>query len=247
MKILLSPAKTQQFPDGKLKGIHGTTPLYDNDIKIFWKRLKRFSVAELEALYKINKDKAEHLYAAYHPIKTKRRPALLAYTGIVYKSMDLDTWNKADYAYAQQHTYICSALYGVLRPLDLIQEYRLDMSHKIFGTKEKMSDIWEEHWVKRFKKIDVLINLTSKEFSSLINHPNMITIEFFDEKDGELKKLNTYVKIARGKMYKEIVKHKIEDVEAIKQIVVDNYVYDAELSSDKVWIFVKKEQGKKEI
>lgn len=239
MKILLSPAKTQQFPAKNKSPLDPTNILYPKEKKLLLNTLKAKTITELAQLYKIKEDKAEALFASYHTKTLQHQQAIETYTGIVFKSMEFELWTLEMYKFAQQHTYIMSALYGALRPSDKMIQYRLDMTHKILPT-EKTIHFWQPHINKLLKAEKTVINLASNEFTKLIEHPNMITLDFLDEKDGTYKRINTYVKMARGKMYQAIIKANIETPEELKKVEVDGYIFSPTDSTESTFVFKRK-------
>ncbi len=239
LKILLSPAKTQQFPAKNKSPLEPTNILYPKQKKLLLNTLKTKTPAELAKLYKIKEDKVEALFASYHTKPLEHQQAIETYTGIVFKSMEFEQWTPEMYEFAQQHTYIMSALYGALRPSDKMIQYRLDMSHKILPT-EKTIHYWQPHINKLLKNEKTVINLASNEFTTLIEHPNMITLDFLDEKDGTYKRINTYVKMARGKMYQTIIKANIKTPEELKKLKVDGYIFSQSDSTANTFVFKRK-------
>ncbi len=129
-----------------------------------------------------------------------------------------------------------SAYYGILKYNTGITPYRLDMIMKF---DLNLYDFWQKDVDKYFKDEDYLISLASKEFTKMINHPNLINIDFVENKAGKLVRNSMYIKQARGKMLDIMVKNKIVSLEELKKITFDDYYYDHNLSTNDNYIFIR--------
>mgnify|MGYP001420302379 FL=1 len=174
------------------------------------------------------------------------QPAL-AFTGEVYKGLDAVSFSQTEWNKAQASLRILSGLYGFLKPLDGISPYRLEM-----GTRLKVDDLtnnlyeyWKKDLADSFKtelsKSDVIINLASVEYSKALNFKSienlMITPVFKDYKNGKLKTIMMYAKRARGTMARYIIQKNIQNLDDLKTLDVDGYIYAEELSDELNWVF----------
>jgi cytoplasmic iron level regulating protein YaaA (DUF328/UPF0246 family) len=155
-----------------------------------------------------------------------------------------------DLSFAQDHLRILSGLYGYLKPLDLIMPYRLEMKTKLaVGGHENLYQFWGETLTDclnaELSDQDTVINLASNEYFKAIKpkklNSGLITINFKDSKDGKTRVVAIYAKIARGAMARAIIKNRINQPEDIKQLVVDDYRFQKDLSTDDAWVFTRKQ------
>ena len=179
------------------------------------------------------------------------KQAILVFKGDVYLGLDVDTWNERDHNFAQKHLRILSGLYGLLRPLDMIQPYRLEMGTRLKTKKgENLYDFWgkdlelclarelESHRNK------TLVNLASREYFKAVamgQFPGrLITPVFKDYSNGTYKVLMFFAKKARGAMSSFIVKNRINKPEDIKDFDEDGYSFSKSRSTDAEWVFTRK-------
>ena len=178
------------------------------------------------------------------------RPAALMFNGDVYQGLAAGTFNKEDFGYAQSHLRILSGLYGVLRPLDLMQAYRLEMGTSLKNEKGKdLYAYWQDTIAialnKQLKKIKStsLINLASNEYFKAIDKHQLdaeiIEPVFKEKKNGSYKIVSFYAKKARGLMSAYIIKNRLEDPKDIKRFDTDEYRYNTHLSNEKQWVFTR--------
>lgn len=257
MISILSPSKTQDFADDSVdvSKIGHTEPSLLKDSSVLVRELRKKSVKDLEKLMSVseniatlNQERFQHFSTPFSP--ENARQALLAFKGDVYTGIDIHEYKKADFKFAQEHVCIVSGLYGLLRPLDLIQPYRLEMKTKLSNPKGKdLYQFWghkiTEQLNERFKaqKKKVLVNLASNEYFKAIKPADLdaeiITPVFKEHKDGKYKTVAIYAKKARGMMTNFIIQQRIDSPEKLKTFAEDNYEYSENLSSDKEWIFVR--------
>ena len=183
------------------------------------------------------------------PFTTKNaKQAIFAFKGDVYGGFDLESFNDDDYAYAQDHLRILSGLYGCLRPLDLIQPYRLEMKTKLKNDRgDNLYQFWGEHITdsinKELKKQKepVLINLASNEYFKSIKpkllEGRLLNINFKETKAGKTRIVAIFAKRARGMMADYIIRNRIERAEDLKQFKLAGYQFDEALSDEKQWTF----------
>jgi len=176
--------------------------------------------------------------------------AILAFNGDVYTGMSVQTMNKDTLLYSQDHLIILSALYGALRPFDLIQPYRLDLTDHYTYNNESLSEFWR-NIVTDFLKSQQnqhdgnksIINLASSEYFKLLDvnklNTQVITPVFKDYKNGSYRTISLYAKIARGKMTRFILDNQLNHPEEIKSFSLDNYVYNEGMSNENTICFVR--------
>lgn len=237
MKIIISPSKTQDFNRSIDREL--TEPVFTKKAEELVDLIKTFTKKELGKRLKVKGDLLEKTFLKYQDYNMeKSKAAILAYTGQVFKGLDIENYNKEEFDFLNNHLYILSALYGILKPFDKIKPYRLDMKMKAFDDKSLYS-YWQEDITNEFKEEKLIINLASKEFSKLVDKP-MITIEFKEKsKEGKYKTIGTYSKQARGKMLDYIIKNKIKDIKMIKKFNEDDYAINKELSNKDLLVFTR--------
>ena len=253
MIILLSPAKSLQETPKLTQKM--TQIRFKKETETIVERLKSMSLDEIKSLMKLSDALASLNYGRYQAFGSKytkknAQPAGFAFNGAVYQGLDLASLSEEQVVFAQAHLRILSGLYGVLRPLDLIQPYRLEMGTKLpideyknlyafWG--DKITDLINKDLKKTQGK--TIINLASKEYFKAINpkqlNGRLLTIDFREERDGKFKFITFSAKKARGLMTRYILKHKIEKPEDLKGFLDDDYAFNAELSSEDVWIFTR--------
>ena len=165
--------------------------------------------------------------------------ALTSYTGVAYKSIGIDTFDIEDFEYLKSHLVILSALYGILTPYTNIKEYRLDMTNSIFENKS-LYEVWKNSVNEYFEKEDIILNLASKEYSKLIKSDTLIDFEFWNDTNGKLKQISTNSKKMRGFTLNYIVKNRITNINNLKDITLNEYVFNKDMSSKKKFVYVKK-------
>lgn len=253
MIILLSPAKT--LDETPVSGIEHSDPRLLAESSKLIKKLRRQSIADLQGLMKISENLAQlnkDRYAAYTEPATEdnSKAAGLMFKGDVYTGLAADTFDEEEMAFAQTHLRILSGLYGLLRPLDKIQPYRLEMGTSLpVGRKKNLYAFWGDQITNLVQEDfdqapgDAIINLASQEYFNAINTDQIkapiINIHFKENRDGKLKVISFNAKKARGKMAQLIVKERLTQAEGIKELVADDYVFQAEGSTDTDWLFVK--------
>lgn len=248
MKIIISPSKTKKINNlpVELKTIliekndFYTEILYPKITNKIIERIKMFSVEEIEKKFKLKKDKAEKLLEFYQNYENEKSGnALASYTGVAYKSIGIDTFDIEDFEYLESHLVILSALYGILTPYTNIKEYRLDMTNSIFENKS-LYEVWKNSVNEYFEKEDIILNLASKEYSKLIKSDNLIDFEFWNDTNGKLKQISTNSKKMRGFTLNYIVKNRITNINNLKDITLNEYIFNKDMSSEKKFVYVKK-------
>lgn len=254
MITILSPAKTLNMAKVNNTNIYSKGAFIE-EAALLIDRLKKYSPPELESLLKINSELAETNYKRHirwkkdHTIMNSKQ-AMLAYHGMVYQGLAAETLDEESLSFAQKHLRILSGLYGVLRPLDLIQSYRLEMGIKLNNVmgkdlyafwKEKITTYFIEELAKQHD--NSLINLASNEYSSVINlmklEGKIITPVFKDYKSGTYKVITIYAKKARGMMTRFIMENRIDTPKELKEFDSEGYSFCDYMSNDNQWVFLR--------
>ncbi len=247
MIAILSPAKSLDFE--KQFDIKSANTRFNDETQQLIDVLKTKSEEEVQELMSIS-DKLAQLNVERYDNFKKRIPkhakqAALAFQGDVYQGLEAEDFSQEEHDYAQQHIRILSGLYGLLRPLDLIQPYRLEMGTKLKTDKgNNLYDFWGDKITDQLKKDiksqgdKILINLASNEYFKSINKKEfkkdfkIVDVEFKDFKNGKYKIISFFAKKARGLMARYIVKNQIEKIEDLKGFDLDGYSFDAQDSTD---------------
>jgi uncharacterized protein len=256
MLALLSPAKSLDY-ESPLTTSRFSDPQLMQESALLIEQLRQFTPADIASLMSLS-DKLAGLnvarYAQWQPISTpdNARPALFAFNGDVYSGLAAQDFNDADLDVAQQHIRILSGLYGLLRPLDLLQPYRLEMGTKLSNARGKdlyafWGNIITEHLNQTLQEQgdDILLNLASDEYFKSVRVKQlagrMITPVFQDEKNGKYKIISFYAKRARGLMARYLVKERISQPEQLLDFTVAGYAYCAKLSTENKFVFRRPE------
>ncbi len=253
MLMVISPAKTLDFDSTPVTDVYSQPRFLDASTQLI-ERLKQLSAADIASLMKLSDKLAGLNVARYESWQTpfdfsNAKQAVLAFKGDVYTGLDAETLDKAGFDYAQTHLRILSGLYGVLKPLDLIQPYRLEMGTKLDNQAGK--DLYQ-FWGSTLRESleqeaaledDILINLASNEYFKSVEAKKLkariITPVFKDWKNGQYKMISFYAKKARGLMSRYIIDHQLQDAEAIKSFDSDGYRFSAEMSKENDWVFIR--------
>jgi len=252
MIITLSPSKGQDFETpGPTKKHSKPANLEDSELLI--KELNKIKTADLRALMDISEDLAILNAGRYRAFKTpftvkNSRQAIFAFKGDVYSGIDLDTFTADNFDYAQNHLRILSGLYGCLRPLDLIQPYRLEMKTRLKNSRgENLYQFWGDSITESLNKAlkkqqePVLVNLASNEYFRSVKpgllDGRLLSINFKETKKGKTRVVPIFAKRARGMMADYIIRNTIESPVAIRKFKQGGYRFSKELSDDKQWTF----------
>lgn len=258
MMMLISPAKTFDF-DTPLKTGQYTRPLFLKQAEILIERMKEMSKTDLMHLMKISRNLASRNYDRYRAWKTpftpaNARPAMFAFRGDVYLGLRPETMNAAELKYAQAHLRILSGLYGMLRPLDLLQAYRLEMGTRLrVDGAASLHEYWRETVTRAIEKEmnkqgdETLINLASHEYFKALDAKKLsarvVAPVFKEKRKGRLQVIGFLAKHARGLMSRFIIRKGLSDADDIKRFKMEGYRYAASLSTDHEWVFVR--QGRR--
>ena len=252
MYILLSPAKTMIQPTLEFKSFETSKPYFDNNAKLLNAAIKKLSKKELQNLMKLSDKLADDTF--YHLHKwgnnnDENRPAVLTYFGTAFKYLNAQNWNDDTAIYAQNNLMILSGLYGLLKPYDRVEKYRLEMGIKfnyLDGFKN-LYDFWNQdikNYLKEFKSDKTIINLASNEYIKMINKyqyfDKIINCIFLQNSNGKLKVIANHSKAARGSMASFILQNKITTPNQLKEYRDLNYQYNSINSDDLNLVFIKK-------
>ena len=231
MKIIIAPSKTK-----KIKTFCQIEKIKKNEFQEITnkivEKIVEFSIEEIEKKFKLKKELAEKILEFYKNYDNEiKGHALASYTGIAFKAVDANSFNNEDLEFAENHLVI-------LTPFSGIKEYRLDMVNSIFES-NSLYEIWSEKVNKYFENEDVIINLSSKEYSKILKSDNIYDFEFFDEKDNKLKQISTNSKKMRGFTVNYIIKNRITDVTLLKNISLNGYKYNEEISDERKYVYIK--------
>ena len=251
MLIVISPAKTLDFETDPVTKTYSQPRFLEQSQQLI-DDLKKLSVPEVATLMKLSDKLAGLNSARFQTWQTpfsldNAKQAILAFKGDVYTGLDVETLDEADLDFAQQHLRILSGLYGILKPLDLMQAYRLEMGTKFSNRKgSNLYQFWDGTLRESLESEltdGLLINLASNEYFKAAQakklNARIITPVFKDFKNGQYKIISFYAKKARGLMSRYIIQNCIEDPEQIKQFDTDGYRFSDEMSSGDDWVFIR--------
>ena len=252
MKIVVSPAKSLNF-ESPLPIQNYTESLFLKDAETIQKTLKKKKPKQLmelmdisEKLADLNWERNQNWSLPFSP--ENARPAVFAFDGDVYTGLDAYTIPIDKFPILEDKLRILSGLYGVLKPLDLMQPYRLEMGTSLpSGTKKNLYEFWKKKVTSslnsELQKDELFINLASNEYFSAVDTKTLkvpvITPEFRDYKDGKLKMISFFAKKARGLMVRYIIDTNAETIEDLKQFNYDGYAFDANLSKGTTLVFTR--------
>lgn len=255
MLIILSPAKIQNFKPQQITNQH-SMPEFIKEAGTLVNLIRELSPADLSRLLDINKDLTQlnfdRFFNWHQPFSIKNaKQAVLTFDGEVFRGLDAKSFSANDFEYAQQHLRILSGLYGILRPLDLIQPYRLEVSSRLKNEQGKdLYAFWKEilgkaieKAVKKAGKPEVLINLASDEYFKALQLKDkkvkVVNVEFYEYKNDQLKQIVIYTKKARGLMARYIIQNKPEKVDDLQGFSEAGYWYSPQMSDENKLVFVR--------
>lgn len=254
MLIVVSPAKNLDYETPPVTDKF-TQPEFVDQAQTLIDELKKLSVQDVAELMKLS-DKLASLnvarYESWVPDFTQEnsKQSVLAFNGDVYTGLDAESLSTEDLDFAQGHLRILSGLYGVLKPLDLMQPYRLEMGTKLQNSRGKnLYEFWGTTIADRLNAElensaePVLVNLASNEYFKAAKEKSLnarvITPAFKDWKNGQYKMISFYAKKARGLMARYIIQNKIEDPEQLKEFDLDGYRFAESMSEGNTWTFIR--------
>ena len=249
MLAIISPSKTQDFSSCDIHSCTQTRQLgHTQELVNILKNKTRKQISKLmslsENLSKLNFDRFQAFKTPFSLENAKQ--AFLAFKGDVYNGINASSLSDKDLDFAQKNVRMLSGLYGVLRPLDLIQPYRLEMGTRLINAKgNNLYDYWgsDISEVLNEDEEELIVNLASNEYYKAIDKKmlkaQILDIVFKEKKNETYKVIGIYAKRARGLMINYIIRNRLTDAEALKDFSDEGYLYNQELSSDKTWVYVR--------
>jgi cytoplasmic iron level regulating protein YaaA (DUF328/UPF0246 family) len=253
MKILISPAKS--INENALKSSDSTIPVFQKEAQKIVKNLRKFKVADIKELMSISDDLASLNWKRYKNWKKSDSEseelisAGFAFSGEVYRGLDLASLNSEELEIATKNLRILSGMYGILKPNDLIYPYRLEMGTRFspIDDQKNLYEFWKDKLAKTLKKElekeEIIINLASNEYFKVIDvqqiKNKIITPVFKEFKNGNFSIVMMYAKHARGAMARYLIQNEITNIEELKLYNVDGYSFDANQSTENEWVFVR--------
>lgn len=255
MVIVISPAKIMNMKPQTLVSDY-TIPEFLDKSEMLVDYMRQLSIDDLIDLYGANSTIAKTNYERFYnwqlPFTTENsKQAILLFNGEVYNGLDAKSLSLDDFAYMQNHLRILSGLYGILRPLDLMQAYRLEIGSKFEPLDyNNLYDFWGDYItlklndvLKQNKEQNVLVNLASGEYIKSVKKKllkaKILNIEFYEMSGGRPKTIVVYTKKARGLMARFIIQNRIEDPEKLKNFDAEGYWFNSEMSTDEKYVFVR--------
>lgn len=252
MKIVISPAKSLNF-ESPLPVQKHTDSLFLKEAETIQKTIKKKKPKQLMELMDISEKLADLNWERNQnwslPFTAENaRPAIYAFDGDVYTGLDAYTLPVEKLQVLQDNLRILSGLYGILKPLDLMQPYRLEMGTSLpIGTKKNLYEFWKKKVTQslndELQEHELFINLASNEYFSAVDTKTLkapvITTEFKDYKDGKLKMISFFAKKARGLMVRYIIDTNAETIDDLKQFNYEGYAFDANLSKGTTLVFTR--------
>ena len=256
MLMIISPAKTLDYESPLATETHTQPDFLDDACELIdqLKTLEPHQVSNLMSISdKLGQLNAERFRTWHTPFtQDNARQAVLAFKGDVYTGLDAESFSEDDFSFAQQHLRILSGLYGLLKPLDLMQPYRLEMGTKFENTRGKdLYAFWGRKITDALNQLlaeddKVLVNLASNEYFKSVKKKELdarlITPQFKDWKNGQYKMISFYAKKARGLMCRYAIQNRISNAEDLKGFNLDGYYFSEDQSDNNNWVFLRDEQ-----
>ena len=249
MLVVVSPAKKLNM--SLVQGLNVSEPYFKENVDELVNVVRDLSLKELEKLMDISTNLAELNKKRFNEFgNQQKKAAAFAFAGDTYKGLSVEKLEKNDLEFAQKHLRIISGLYGLLRPLDEIEPYRLEMGSKLKG---KHGSSLYEYWGNKIsEKLNqhaktigskILVNCASNEYFNAIDTNKLllkvITPIFMEFKNGKEKIISFYAKNARGAMARFIIQNRLQSEKDLKKFDLDGYVYNAEKSSEGKFVFIR--------
>ncbi len=257
MFILLSPAKKQSFESPERVDLPLSKPIFQKNIQKLVAQMQQFDPVDIENLMKVSHRLAQQVYQMYLEFQVNEysqpisQPALFALKGDVYRALDAGSLSSQALSFANDHLRILSGLYGLLKPADLIQPYRLEMGTKLMVDGQKLVDYWRGILTKHLQQACMdqmnpgIINLASNEYASAIDRKKLdcpwYDIQFKTYRQGQYRTIGILAKRARGLMARYIANHQIDTIDQIKHFNESGYEYRPDLSTTTQLCFVQYE------
>ena len=244
MYILLSPTKTMIQPSVEFNSFENSKPYFKSKSELINSALRKLNTKERQNIMKLSNNLADETYyniCEWGNSDNEKNPAVLTYCGTACKYLNAKPWNFDTSIYAQDHLMILSGLYGLLKPYDSVEKYRLEMGLKfnfLDGFKN-LYDFWEKdiiNYLNEFKANKTIINLASNEYLKVIkkyqNFDKIINCIFLQNSKGKFKVVANHSKAARGSMAKFILQNKLTKIDQLKEYNELNYKYSIAKSDD---------------
>lgn len=260
MLITLSPSKGQDFETPTPSAIQ-SIPDQLEDSQLLINEAKKLDIKDVRELMEVSENisilNVERFNTWQLPFTTENaKAALFAFKGDVYSGIQKEKYTDDDLAYAQEHLRILSGLYGALRPMDLIQPYRLEMKTKLKNPRgENLYQFWNERITNKLNEAleeqeeKVLVNLASKEYFKSVKPKKLdgalLNISFKETKGDKTRVIAIFAKRARGMMTDFILRNRIEHAEDIKDFGAGGYKFSSQQSTDKNWVFTRAQPAPK--
>ncbi|MEJ6615768.1 MAG: peroxide stress protein YaaA [Crocinitomicaceae bacterium] len=253
MKVLLSPAKAIDLSK-TVETTNFSAPVFMNEAESLIQKMKKFSPKKIATMMHLSKDLGELNHQRYQDWSTdlskneNNGPVAAAFNGEVYRGLDIPSMNTKELEIAQDKVRILSGVYGVLKPLDLIYPYRLEMGTKwaVTPAKKNLYQFWGTKIAEQLNSENesgITINLASTEYYKAVDKKTLegrvITPTFKEFKNGDYKVIMVFAKRARGSMARYIVQNNISNPEQIKLFDTDGYRFDVNQSTENDWVFVR--------
>lgn len=254
MLMLLSPAKAMNF-DAVPDAPKATSPTLKKDMAEIAGVAKKLKKADIKKLMGISDNLANLNYERFQALKTTGRvtgakQAALTFAGDVYRGLDANSLKPEDLEYAQDHLRILSGLYGLLRPLDGVQPYRLEMGSRLKNPRgSNLHAFWGPVIAKELDKTakghddPTIVCLASNEYAKAVDRKALkspfIMMNFKEVKDGKTRAMMIFVKQARGMMARWAIENRIDRAEDLKKFNIGGYKFSKHLSSDEEWVFTR--------
>jgi len=252
MLVVISPAKRLDWAE---RDVQMTAPAMQDDAVRLARTARNLTLGKLKSLMDLSDDLARlnrDRFQAFEdaPAEEVTRPAMLAFAGDTYQGLDAATLSDDDTAYAQDHLRILSGLYGLLRPLDAIQPYRLEMGSRLKTRRgASLYDYWRTGLAKALNAqaeavgADTLVNCASQEYFGAVPEktlkPRLVTPVFMEDKGQGPKIVSFFAKRARGAMARHVIQDRVTDLDGLRAFDSDGYRYQPDLSDDHKLVFVR--------
>ncbi|HCP19816.1 peroxide stress protein YaaA [Marinobacter nauticus] len=256
MLMIISPAKTLDYESPLATETHTQPDFLDDACELIdqLKELEPHQVSNLmsisDKLGQLNAERFQTWHTPFTP--DNARQAVLAFKGDVYTGLDAESFSSEDFSFAQKHLRILSGLYGLLKPLDLMQPYRLEMGTRFENTRGKdLYAFWGSKITDALNQLlasddKVLVNLASNEYFKSVQKKHLdarlVTPQFKDWKNGQYKMISFYAKKARGLMCRYAIQNRITQADDLKGFNLDGYYFSEDQSDNNNWVFLRDEQ-----
>lgn len=256
MLMIISPAKTLDYESPLATETHTQPDFLDDACELIdqLKELEPHQVSNLmsisDKLGQLNAERFQSWHTPFTP--DNARQAVLAFKGDVYTGLDAESFSSEDFSFAQKHLRILSGLYGLLKPLDLMQPYRLEMGTRFENTRGKdLYAFWGSKITEALNQLlasddKVLVNLASNEYFKSVQKKHLdarlVTPQFKDWKNGQYKMISFYAKKARGLMCRYAIQNRITQADDLKGFNLDGYYFSEDQSDNNNWVFLRDEQ-----